>query len=320
MKSFAGLVDPFIGLLVNKDFSVEPEKFEELFEKRFSLADLKISSRVLRHWSKYGLLPDENAEKNQTNAPEEPVPTKKRNRFNFVDLIYLNILQDLRLFGVSLPKLLEIKEFLLYEYDYFELLDTITNSDLDQLKSAGINTEMIGEVIEHKQEMKEYKELFPDSIRYTTVLSLILQGAILSKVDIRLIVTYDGRLSLEILNSIGQSVGQPFKQMPHIAIPIFHYLAQFVSINRYRDLFLEYRLLNDQELVILDLVKKGKYKEISIRPSKDNIITMELTEELKIENEARVRDILLKGGYQEIQLKTVKGLITYSEVTTKIRI
>ena len=64
--------------------------------------------------------------------------------------------------------------------------------------------------------------------------------------------------------------------MPHIAIPIFHYLAQFVSINRYRDLFLEYRLLNDQELVILDLVKKGKYKEISIRPSKDNIITMEL--------------------------------------------
>jgi hypothetical protein len=65
-------------------------------------------------------------------------------------------------------------------------------------------------------------------------------------------------------------------------------------------------------MFILEHVRNGHYKEIKIRFSKKDSITLELTEEFKADHAARIQDIILKRGYQDIELKTINGVIKYS--------
>lgn len=325
MKDFGVTLDQFWGVNLNNWMNINPEDLLTLFEKRFNLSDLEISSRVLKHWKEYGLLPEDMDKEGDSDEEigsdkATSITVKKRNKFDFVGLIYLYILQDLRDFGVSLPVLMKIKQALLARNDLLKLIMQLEKTDMNELKKRGFNTGVFQKVYDHRDEMKEQEHIFPDELRYAPLLTYFIHAALMSKVDIRLSFDKEGNMTVGIANAIGQVENSSNNMEPLIILPLFRYLSFFLSQEKYRELFLDYQLLDEQELLILDLVKKGKYKEISIRPGKNNSLTMELTEELKVENEARVRDLFVTGGYQDIQVKTANGHIRYSEVKTKIKI
>jgi hypothetical protein len=77
------------------------------------------------------------------------------------------------------------------------------------------------------------------------------------------------------------------------------------------------RLLNENELHILSLLREGKAKSITIKfkNQKPNII--EVTQEQKIFAEARLSEVMLNRGYQDIIIKTENGNIAVTNITTK---
>ncbi len=91
-------------------------------------------------------------------------------------------------------------------------------------------------------------------------------------------------------------------------------------MKKYKSFYLDFKLLDEQELLILEHVRSGKYKEITVTLSKGDAITLELTEELKIDNAKRLQEILLKGAYQDLQVITREGEIKYSKIKTKKQI
>lgn len=142
----------------------------------------------------------------------------------------------------------------------------------------------------------------------------------MGKMNATLVFLKNGNVQFDLLNKNGQSDNQYYKNQPHIVIPINNYLLRFISHERYKDLLVPYKLIDDQEMLILDKVRSGEYKEIKIRFDKRNSITLELTQEKKIENAARLSEILLKKGYQELIVKTEVGTIKYGTITTKIKL
>lgn len=116
-----------------------PEDYLTIFIKRFDLSDLGITSRVLNHWKDYGLLPDEDYQLANEPVAEEPEKTKDpsykmRNKFDFVGLIYLYIIQDLRDFGFPLSKIKKVREVLFSEIDLFDVLATLHKQDISMIK------------------------------------------------------------------------------------------------------------------------------------------------------------------------------------------
>ncbi len=301
-----------------------PEVYEKLMEDNFGLSDLNITARVLKHWKDNGLLPDKESAildvqdgVNQEHADSE---RGKRNKFNFFELIYLFIVQDLREFGFSLQKIKKIKNILLQKQDLFSAIDNVKMEDIKRLEKEGVNTKSINKFFENKDLIKQNSDEIPDFYLKTTTINLIILTVLVAKFDLRIIITNNGSVTTERINTAGQVPRTLENAQPHIVLPIFLYLFRFLSIEKYKSFYLDFKLLDEQELLILEHVRSGRYKDITITFSEGDTIVLELTEELKIDNTKRLEEILLKGAYQDLQINTQKGEISYSKIKTKKKI
>ncbi len=318
MNEHNTILDSFVGIGLDSEVINNPDEYTDLYKERFRLSDLEISARVLMHWKKMGLLPDKPIKK--TDEQDNESEKGKLNRFNFFELIYLYILQDLREIGFSIDKLKKVKATLLAKTDIMSLSSLMDKESLNLLKKHGYNTEILEEFLKHKQDIEYHIDEVPDFVKFPTALDSIILGVLQQKLDFRLIISMNGDVEAEVANSLGQVEKTISNAKPHVVLTLFHYLYRFLSNKKYSELYVSYKLLDQQEMAILDHVRKGQYKEIKIKFNKKDSILLELTEERKIDNAARLQDILLKGGYQDIQLKTQKGVITYTTIKTKKQI
>ena len=323
MKEDNTILNTLVGMEGATQLLNEPEKFSALFEERFKLSDLNITARVLLHWKEKGLLPDKNDSfsSHENEIREGSKDDKwKSNRFNFFELVYLFILQDLREFGLSLEKLKNVKRALLHKLDFLEYLPLITEKSIEDAKKQGVDTTIFEEVLNRKQEIIDSIDEIPETISKPSVLYTIILSAILNKQDIRILISKSGNVSIDVLNTVGQMERNSINTQPHIALPLFSYLIRFLSTEKYSQLYVAYKLLDDQEKLILEHVRSGRYKEITIRFNRRKSITLELTEDLKTDITTKLIEILIKGGYQDLQVKTEKGVINYSSIMTKKQI
>jgi len=293
-----------------------------IFEKRFVLSDLEISSRVLKHWKEHGLLPDvkepnDNEYNKVVDVTERNKITRTRNKFNFFGLIYLYIIQDLRGFGFPLKKLKKVKEVLYSSYNLIDMISQVTEREIQILQDNGIDIANMNKYYKHKDELIDNADMIPEYFLNAPLLNYIIIAIIINKIDLKLTVTIEGDVSFDLTNSVGQVAKTKFNSQPHIILPLYNYLYRFLSVKKYKKYYTMYRLLNDKELYILEQVRSGMYKEIIIKKGTKGKISMELTEELKTDNAARLQDILLKGAYQELTVKTADGDIQYTTRKTK---
>jgi hypothetical protein len=301
-----------------------PQEFEKLFDDTFGLSDLNVSARVLNNWKDSGLLPDKGSStsNHQENIGSGNIEREKgkRNKFNFFELIYLLIVQDLREFGFSFEKILKVKETLLQKLDFASEMDNFSKDDLEMIEKKGIDISLFNDIVEHKNDICNIIENSPVDIFKGNKLISVIIAVLISKFDVRIVITRDAEVTFELVNSVGQSPRTPANSQPHIALPIFLYLHRFLSMKKYKSLYVDFKLMDDQELLILDHVRSGKYKEVTIKFKKGDTILLELTEEFKTDNAKRLEEILLRSAYQDLQVSTQNGKISYSKIVTKKKI
>ena len=297
-------IDKFIGLENIEIIADNPGEYETLFSDKFALVDLDISARVLMHWSKSGLLPDKEKE-------------GRKHKFNFFELIYLYILQDLRDIGYSIERIKSVKQQLLTKFHTKDLITLISGSSIDELEKHGYDVKLFRLILKNKEEIIQQSDELPEWISRTDVLTNIILSALIQKLDIRLVIMQNGIIHLQHPNQHGMIPVESYSYSPHIVIPLIRYLTRFISISKYAELVTSFNILNERELFILKLVREGKYKEVSIRFGNKEEMTLTMTEEIKAQNATRLSEILAKGEYQDLQVKSQEGTVSYSTLTTK---
>lgn len=85
-----------------RDDKVQPFR-DFLRNRKLTSADLNIPYRVINHWSGLNLFIDDEPNANQI----------KWRRFSFTDIIWIEIIKELRKYGFSLDKISKLKEFII---------------------------------------------------------------------------------------------------------------------------------------------------------------------------------------------------------------
>jgi hypothetical protein len=99
--------------------------WSEMKFRYYTVGDLSISSRVLKHWKEKGVIPEN--------------PTLSWSRFTFVELLWLLMVEQLRQFGYPLSKLRMVRHYLFENVDPNEFRND-TGTQLEPMKFYEVQT------------------------------------------------------------------------------------------------------------------------------------------------------------------------------------
>jgi DNA-binding transcriptional MerR regulator len=286
---------------------------------KFVMEDIGITSRVYNHWVKMGIV------------------TRKINfsgghkyHFSFTELIWMNIIQELRKYDFPLPKIKKLYLGLMWTIDLYDMLKEIPIEDRNEIIEA-IPDIPIGDNIEDKDALiADISEKFsiadnnPENEHlYTTLLELIIGSILMYRSDVRILIDYNGNClpyserDVQLNGFEALFEDSCIDKHSYICISMMKFLQKFISSNKHIPFLTESQILNDNELYILSLIREGKAKSITINFAGDKPSMIEVKKDVKTFAETRLTEILLKRGYQEINIKTQDGNIAVSCVTTK---
>jgi DNA-binding transcriptional MerR regulator len=311
-KSLLKSIDASIG-------NTSPENIIGLdikFVSSFRVGDCGVSSKNLLHWKNCGVL--------LNYTPNESGWTK----FNLYELIWLQIVKELRVIGISLEMIKKIKQELILPNDLHELAEQAYS--IEKLK-AEYETESM-ETITSMSNLFS----FIDTIKH---FSNALSECIIEKINIQLIVFLDGdayfywdeekvlfkrydyegnRERYDITKTISNEVMR-FKS--HVAISITELLKNYVISEKNLLRVQDIGIINENERELLELIRRHDIQQITIiyQGEKPNIV--EITENQKtVDLESRYCDHILKKGHQDITYQTVNGKLVSFKRTTKIKL
>lgn len=285
------------------------------FTQTFVIHDIGVSSRIMNNWVKLGILPNKLRIEFSTY------------RFNFVELIWFNIVKELREFGFSLPKIRKVKTMLIDSIDYSDYYRNLSPNEKDMLLKK-LNGLRIRDKSSKQQFLDAIKKDLDDSVKikepiYTNILNILINEFLLFREETILMIDVNGN----VMPVIESEKDDPqydklmdemnFDRESFMTISLFKFFRKFVSNRDYFNFVRENRILNENEAHILSLLREGKAKAITIRFKDEKPFMLEVTREKKILSEARLSEILLRGGYQDISMKTENGNIIFSNIVTK---
>lgn len=310
--------DRYFDVLKNAE---NADVLELLHERKFTSKDLGISYRELNHWSTKELLLGNNQ-------------SGKWRKFNMIELIWLNLVKELRKYNVSIPNIKSVKD----SFDIDISLDEMASIDYKNTME-----EVALKVLEESLSEQEFNDM-KSSDKYKKVIidrdfsDIPVSHATFNLFEIILVDSYFLKFQWDIiLNSQGDAFffKEGFKEVPElneIYNELFGLSSLKISINKMlANIFSDYstetlasnwKLLNSKELEIVNILKsKKKIKSLEIKFSKDSELqSLEITEEIKISKSDYIKRLIIEGSYQEILLKTQKGDIFYSERKTKYKL
>lgn len=288
------------------------------FTRAFVINDVGVTTRTMNNWMNLGLLLNKDRVENSTY------------RFSFVELIWLNIVRELREYGFSLEKIKKVKEVLLTPLDYMEYYSNLPVEDRKKIiktlnklpiKDEKIKKQYIESFEMGINELTSKKETF-----YFNILSAAIQNFLLIREDVKILVDIEGR-AIPFFESdkdnpayerIFEQSG--FDRESYITISMNKFYRKFVQNKNYFNFVKENQMLNENEIHILNLMREGKAKSITIRFKDEKPYMLEITRGKKIEAETRLSEVLVSGGYQDISLKTENGNIVVTNIVTKERL
>lgn len=292
----------------NSDIFLDVEK--DMFTKEFTLKDLSISARVLQNWEEQGILMDSERK------------TDENHKFNFIELIWLKIILELRVIGFSLPKIKEVKERLAKKIPFAELMGWNNDEDIieglnriyaNRLKDKNAFRELIS-VPERLNNFRNFK---------VSILQLLIHSFLTEREDTRIIIFENGETIAYIEKYITENIellNKELQKRAYITIPMFKLVLNFIEDEKYFDFISKAKILTDEELQILELVRSGKFETITIKFKDAEPVYIECTADMKIAKEARISELLLARNYESIHIENVNGHITYSTKTTKYKL
>lgn len=286
-------------------------------ERVYTLKDLAIkSSRVLNHWDKQGLL------LTTRDSHEE------WRKFSFIDVVWINIITELREFGYPIPKIKKIKAKLLSKTTLADSLKKQQGA-IDILKSK--KPEAFEEYLKHQEMNREQAAEAvtildadmeaPEFNFPTNELTIYLTDFLWHRMTISLWVFPDGNYTVWKDTSIDlmtEEIYTSLKQRSFVSISLSKIVKLFVHDQDPVSVLPRLHFLNDDEIYILKTINEGEYESITVKlkDGEPNLIELTKQEDTK----RRLVDILTDGDYQEISIKKHKGRITTIKNTIQIKL
>jgi hypothetical protein len=322
MELNKNLLDKYFGQF---EWNLLAEFVGVMTEKTFILRDIgDISNRVIHNWIAEDLIPgfkvtSENKEGNKTDQKQ-----RKWNRFSFVDYIWLRIIIELRKFDISFSLLHKIKNDLFSCIEVDDYIELIKNN-IGEIEKI-IPKEHMDEVHAMIANAVEKKEVFKIGFSKFNYLYILLGGVIIRKEATSLIIDNQGRVYPYAVAYAESLMDSPdFNEAilgHHICISLTKIVSEFISKStELNDDVLRLKLLTNQEIKILNLIRTDNIKDLKIRyDNKSKPVMIELTTNDKVFLETRIIDVIYQKGYHSIVVETDAGNVVYCSNTRRIKL
>lgn len=297
---------------IDPELLPEPEMLERFAEmllfRGIKTTDTLISNRALSHWKKEGLLP--------LHAEE-----RRWIRLNLTEYIWLKMVEDLRLIGVSFITIRMVKEHLFRQTasmkSHLDTTEKLTASRNLVHEKLGWDEDKIDNGLDMLQSEKVLNLAIKGHL-LTQLSTLIMAAAFLNK-KTGVYIPYDGIPLLYFDSDAERTNPNPRLEHPYIFLPVRHYLTKIWEAPSMEDKLTRLQLLNDDEMMVLRAVRYGDFKEIIIKPERDEDdkrklkVTTITDGELTPEKQRQITEILGLKKYQSITLKKRSNTQIYFE-------
>ncbi|MCX6258657.1 MAG: MerR family transcriptional regulator [Bacteroidia bacterium] len=285
--------------------------------RQFVMKDIGVTSRVFHHWSQKGLV----------NV--RPKINDHNHVFSFVELIWFNIVNELRAYGFSLEKIKFVHDSLMQEISWNAFVNSLTISEKEKFIEE-IDF-LPSEYDDQKNNLKEIlrkdmndPDLSSDENDINiNALYLIIYNFLVIRSNVWIYIDIKGTV-IPCVEKIMDKVKLNklmdeyfFDRESYICISLMKFFRKFVQNPKYLDFVRDNDILNENEQYILSLIREGKAKAITIKFEGQKPSHIEITRERKLDVESRLSEVMLTKGYQDIVIKTKNGDIAYSNITTK---
>ena len=245
----------------------------------------------------------------------------KPSQMNLVFYFYLNIILDLKAFGLNKNRLHKIKDYLLSEIPILEELGDpklLTKSLTEYINSRDFSNPLNKESLLRKLNSGEYINELKD--KNVSILFLNIFKLISVSHDIYLLIDVNmDAMFIDEMELTNQEVIDLTKES-RIIIPLKQYLIRFIGDYFKHDFISKTKILSEKDVMILEQLNKNDIDSITVKFHNGMPNTMEVKKQKKIEIQSRLSEVLLKGGFEDIILKTKQGSIYYSQLTTKTKL
>ncbi len=288
--------------------------------RKYSSKDLGISYRELYHWSTQDILLESNY-------------VGKWRRFNTIELVWLEIVKELRKYNISIKVIKQIKELFEVELTNDDFIDAYGRDKLVEVALQVVKARLSEEEYDTLTKSERYQEIFkgeeldipPDQLRIN-VFELVLLDSYFFKCQWNMIINADGDAVFVSENDKEDAARiEYFYELfgqSCLTISINKILANIFKDYQIEELALKWKLIDQEEEKILNILEdKKNIKSIYIKyTSESELQSFEITEELKITIDDYLKKMIIAGSYQEIKILTQKGNIVHCERTTKYKL
>jgi DNA-binding transcriptional MerR regulator len=284
------------------DFGLADLK-KEVFDKNFIPKDLGISSRALHNWSENNLLIDKERAYDMNH------------KFNFIELIWLLIIKELRVFGFPLKKIKTVKEFLVKEKTFAQFKNWNTDEEIIE----GICNIWIGVDIDRgllKREISKSDVLNNIKTRKFSALQFALYNYINDRTNSKILISNKGEAGFRV-GDMSPRIADMLDRESYISIPVYKLVLNFIEDEKNFELIPHMGLLTATEFHILSVIRSGLFNSVTINFKKGKPIFLEAKRNVNIYKEARIAELLVRKDYEEIVIATLNGVETFSTKTTK---
>ncbi|GAA4334218.1 MerR family transcriptional regulator [Flaviaesturariibacter amylovorans] len=287
----------FCSLLYQKDYSSEALNF------------IDNHARILNYWKEgeHSLLPDQDDEKG-------------RRKFSFIDLVWLGMVKELRDLGMGKKAISNLKQAL-FDTSGLDMLHEQIDRNPDQILYAlqsqlGITAlqakTMLDLIEEKKDELAQFK---------TSYLLQYIMFVLIRRRPLHVLINKDGNhVPCEEdtdLTIPGNLLIKEVKRSAHISLCVNTIVGKFLSKSYIQEKLTD-TVYSKEERKLIGLLRKGTPRSVTVYfKSNGKMDRMDITQELKINGEARLKEFILAGGYENIEIVTENGKPVSAKKTQK---
>ncbi|MFN8438773.1 MAG: MerR family transcriptional regulator [Cytophagales bacterium] len=291
-------LDEFIGI---RSLLRVTELHEKLTKPIFLLKDVGVQYRTVLHWDQQGLL---------EHSREE----SEWRRYDYIQYVWIKIINDLRTFGVPIPIIEKAKTEILTRINLkwlFELF-SLNKEYLDKLTNDEAKSELLSFL-----ESKSYESI--DDNLSVSFLELMIVETLTTKVPVSLNIFSDGFILPLFESKLDVFESGDVRKLTyetHVKISISNILNNFLSDTKDSFLIPQLQILADNERRLLEIIHSGEYETVTINFKNKKMKTVELIKEQNVKR--KIVDILQDSNYQDIVIKSHKGVVTRIQNTVKL--
>ena len=278
------------------------ELYDVASKKIFTFKDLPQTYREVAVLESVGVLDRVGAE-------------SKWRKFNLIEFIWLNIVDELRTIGVNYPVIKSLKEKI-HETFGFNFLLSLVEANLQEVEKSADKESF--EQLKDFLSSKERKDVRNDegiSILYLMVIECLVNKAPLS---VTLFSNGDWLSGNEKKSEYSTAQLERLAYDTHVKVSLAKIIKNFLSSPQANFVLPQLKVLTDNEIKILEIINSGDYETVAINFQNKKMKSMRLVKEYDVKK--KLVDIIRESGYQDISVTSHNGLVTRIQNTLKVKL